>query len=299
MVRTAAVVLNGKAGALLAQGDGPTALEQLLRDSGLEPQFVPPDAGTLPERIAQASAMRADMVVVGGGDGTVACAAQALAGSGVTLGILPFGTMNLLAHDLGIPVDDLPAAVALLAGGVARDIDVGEVNGERFLCASMLGLPSRLARYREMGRGEPLAVRRWWLMGRATVRALWRTRRLRLRVAADGGAAELLQTHAATVAVNAFDPETGRSFGRSRLDAGELTLYVVAKFGWSDAARLTTRVALHAWHHDSAIEQRRAGAFDIGSRRPALRVMNDGEVVLLRPPLRYTVKRKALRVIGS
>ena len=51
------------------------------------------------------------MLVIAGGDGTIACAAQQIVGTDVTLGILPFGTMNLLAVDLGIPVGNIAAAM--------------------------------------------------------------------------------------------------------------------------------------------------------------------------------------------
>ena len=60
---------------------------------------------------------------MGGGDGTIAAAAQRLAGTGVPLGILPLGTMNLLARDLGLPTG-LEAAAAALAHGHARAVDV-------------------------------------------------------------------------------------------------------------------------------------------------------------------------------
>lgn len=63
-----------------------------------------------------------------GGDGTVACAARVLAGGAMPLGILPSGTMNLLARDLAIPIGDLAAAVVCLAEGMPRAIDVGEVG---------------------------------------------------------------------------------------------------------------------------------------------------------------------------
>jgi diacylglycerol kinase family enzyme len=81
----------------------------------------------------------ADCVVVAGGDGSVACAAAALAGSPVSLGLIPCGTMNLLAKDLRIDPADRAQALDVLAHGRTRAIDLGAVNGHVFTCASMLG----------------------------------------------------------------------------------------------------------------------------------------------------------------
>src|SRR3954447_9297302 len=64
-----------------------------------------------------------DAVVVGGGDGTVRTVAAVLAGTGVPLGILPLGTLNHFAKDLGIPLE-LDGAAAVIATGSARTIDV-------------------------------------------------------------------------------------------------------------------------------------------------------------------------------
>ena len=73
----------------------------------------------------------ADLILVWGGDGTVQRVVDTVAGSGVTLGILPAGTANLLAHNLGIPID-LDGALDVALHGARRDLDVGVVNGERF-----------------------------------------------------------------------------------------------------------------------------------------------------------------------
>lgn len=71
-----------------------------------------------------AVAAGAELVVVGGGDGTVRVTAHALAGTGVELGLVPIGTANLLAHNLGLP-RSLPAAVRTALAGSARPVDLG------------------------------------------------------------------------------------------------------------------------------------------------------------------------------
>ena len=291
-----AVVLNGAAGALLTLPDALPATEALFAAAGLQAAFVAPDFGTLPARIAQARDSGAEAVVVGGGDGTIACAAAAMADSATPLGILPLGTMNLLAHDLGLPVGDLAAAIRVIAEGVERRIDVGTVNGHAFLCASMLGLPTRLARYREQRRGRMSTLVRAWRMAAATLRALWRERYELVSVSA-GAAATTLRNVALTIAVNAYDTGTGRLFGRSTLDGGALALYGIRRLRLRDALRLAGRLALQSWQQDRQILQQSGPEIVVRTGRRAIRVMNDGEVMLLTPPLRYGVRPRALRVL--
>lgn len=293
--RRVAVVLNSAAGALVGAPGASDSLRQAFADAGLDPVFLGEDGGTLPQRTARAVAMDAWAVVAAGGDGTVACAAQALVGHDTPLGILPFGTMNLLAKDLGLPMGDPAAAVRVLAAGIMRPIDVAEVNGHVFLCASMMGVPARLARHREAKRGD-LAVGLWARMARAGLRAIARDAPIRLRLRLDG---ETLRLRAAslTIMANAVDESCGRSFGRSRLDGGELAIYLIERFTLGGIARLMLRMALGHWKHDPAVQERRTHSLDVLSGRRAMRVMNDGEVMLLAPPLRYRIRPGALRVI--
>src|SRR5215218_7585967 len=81
----------------------------------------------------------AEAVVAGGGDGTVGSVAGALAGHGMPLGVLPLGTLNHFAYDLGIPFT-LDGAIAVIAAGHVASIDVGEVNGHVFVNNSSIGL---------------------------------------------------------------------------------------------------------------------------------------------------------------
>jgi YegS/Rv2252/BmrU family lipid kinase len=92
-------------------------------------------AGTLDRVVADGH----DLVVVGGGDGTVSCAAGRVAGTDATLGVLPLGTANDLARTLEIP-SDVAAACAAVAEGKVVDIDLGRANGQPFLNVASVGL---------------------------------------------------------------------------------------------------------------------------------------------------------------
>ncbi|WP_045729430.1 lipid kinase [Pseudarthrobacter chlorophenolicus] len=136
--QSVAVVIN--AGARLGAVAADQAVD-MLRNAGLSVTAVHRiQSGTdLSGTLDQVIAMGHDLVVVGGGDGTVSFAAGRLAGTGTVLGVLPLGTANDLARTLEIP-GTLPAACAALADGKVVDIDLGRVNGQPFLNVASVGL---------------------------------------------------------------------------------------------------------------------------------------------------------------
>src|SRR5262249_8654043 len=110
-------------------GGGLGELRDLLAAEGCaEPLW---DAGDksrkAPKRVATAPAERAELVLVGGGDGMVQRCSDTVAGTGTPIGILPAGTANLLATNLGIP-QDLPEALKIALHGGHRPIDLGRLN---------------------------------------------------------------------------------------------------------------------------------------------------------------------------
>jgi YegS/Rv2252/BmrU family lipid kinase len=105
----------------------------------LEESYPVTDASRLSETVEHLVADGIDLVVVGGGDGTVSSVVDVVAGSGAVLGVLPLGTANDLARTLELPTD-LAAACETIAQGVVVDIDLGRVGGLPFLNVASLGL---------------------------------------------------------------------------------------------------------------------------------------------------------------
>jgi YegS/Rv2252/BmrU family lipid kinase len=96
-------------------------------------------AAELTSAVQQAMAEGHELVVVGGGDGTVGCAAGLVAGTDVTLGILPLGTANDFARTLELP-GDLTSACNTVAAGKVVDIDLGRVDGRPYVNVASVGL---------------------------------------------------------------------------------------------------------------------------------------------------------------
>ncbi|MCB1972236.1 MAG: YegS/Rv2252/BmrU family lipid kinase [Geminicoccaceae bacterium] len=138
---------SGQAGA--ARAADLLKRERLIVD---EPSIDSPDAMR-----AAIAASKHDIIVVGGGDGTIATVAQSLLDAKRTVGLLPLGTANDLARSLGIPAN-LDDAVAVIAHGVARPIDMGVVNGRLYFNAVTLGLGPQVRRTHEATDKQLLGV---------------------------------------------------------------------------------------------------------------------------------------------
>jgi diacylglycerol kinase (ATP) len=99
------------------------------------------DGAELMAGLAAAREADPDLLVVGGGDGTIGCAAEMLAHTGTTLGVLPLGTANDFARTLEIPAD-LATAVDTLLHGRVVDVDLGRVDGRAYLNVASVACPS-------------------------------------------------------------------------------------------------------------------------------------------------------------
>ncbi|SEQ81323.1 lipid kinase [Microlunatus flavus] len=102
------------------------------------------DPARLRETVEQAVERGRRLIVVGGGDGTFSSVVDVLAGTDVTLGVLPLGTANDLARTLELPLD-LAAACDTVANGKVVDIDVGRIGGTAFLNVASSGLSVEVA----------------------------------------------------------------------------------------------------------------------------------------------------------
>ena len=116
----------------------------------LDPLGIPVDAHAvedpedLDDTVKRALAKKPDIVILGGGDGTISGLVDHLVGKGVKLGVLPLGTANSFCRTLGIPLN-IEAAVEVIANGVPRRIDLGMIDGDYFANAATLGIAPQIA----------------------------------------------------------------------------------------------------------------------------------------------------------
>jgi diacylglycerol kinase family enzyme len=234
-----------------------------------------------------------DVIVIGGGDGSIRGAASVLAGGNVPLGILPLGTFNHFARDLHLPFD-LEAALAVIARGHVRLVEVGEVNGQVFLNNSSLGIYPHLVAERDRKRRHGLV--KWGAAGLAFCRVLWRLPRPRVRVLAPGWRA-MRRRPCLFVGNNFYRLDAFAIARRAGLEDGELCLYIANRQSRLALLQLAFRPLLGRLEPDRDFSLTRLQAVQIQTRRRRLRVALDGESVFLLPPLHYRIRPRALRVI--
>lgn len=235
-----------------------------------------------------------DVIVAGGGDGTINAVASVVAGSGVAFGVLPLGTLNHFAKDIGAPLD-LDGAVHNIATGTPIAVDVGEVNGRIFLNNSGLGLYPDIVHDREkqqtrLGRGKWLAAA--W----ATLAALRRYPFLKLTLCI-GGHNHLRTTPFVFIGNNEYSM-TGLKIGeRASLQDGLLSVYVAQRPGRLGLLRFGWRALCGKLGAEADFDAMLCDQFDITTHHKRLRVATDGEVTVMRPPLKYKIRPGHLRVI--
>jgi diacylglycerol kinase family enzyme len=235
-----------------------------------------------------------DVVVVGGGDGSIRTVAGVLAGSEVPLGILPLGTLNHFAKDLGIPLD-LDGAVGVIAKGHIAAVDAAEVNGRVFINNSSLGLYpdivlDRERQRRRLGRGK------WRALVAASLHAARRYPVLSLKIDLDGQA---FHRRSAFVFIgnNEYRMEGFEIGERPALDRGRLSLYVTQRTGRFGLLRLALRALLRRLRQARDFDMLTAPSLVVETRHSHMRVATDGEVTLMETPLHYRIRPGALRVI--
>lgn len=260
-----------------------------LREGGISVEEQPCGSSGEMAQAIRGRAADCDCVIIGGGDGTLNCAAPALLEIGLPFGILPLGTANDLARTLGIAVDPVAAAQVVIDGN-HQPLDLGEVNGRLFFNVASIGFSAELARglTRE-------AKRRFGVLGYAlaAARLLVRTRPFAAHIDHDGGT-ETVRTVQVSVG-------SGRHYGGGLTvdetavpDDGQLDVYSLEVRHWWQLLALVPALkqGTHGrWKHVRTFKTREV---TIRTRRAHV-INTDGELTG-RTPARFRVIPSALQV---
>ncbi len=236
----------------------------------------------------------AEAVIVGGGDGTILTAILSGLGQGKPLGVLPLGTLNLLARDLALPLDPLEAA-RQLAHPTFAAIDLAEVNGLPFAIWASMGMHPWVVRRRDKMQKEGIA--KWPAFVWAMLRALWRFPMMKITfTAGDKDSSTTLATPLLMISNNAWREES-LPLTRETLDQGELVLHVVEATSRRELLWLALLALCGVWKTSRFIKTFPADEIRVSTRKHRVMVSLDGEVTALRSPLVFRLRPKALTLL--
>ena len=269
MLNVAVIAHSGK-----SLGGGLPALRRALASEGVSDPFWREvrKSRKAPAQVRGALEQGAELVFVWGGDGMVQRSVDVLAGSGASLAVIPAGTANLFAANLGIP-EDIDEAVSIGLHGKRRLLDVGRFNGERF--AVMAGVGFDAAMIRDAGDGG-LKDR----FGRAAY--VWagsgnlRAKPFRATIKVDG--ASWYKGEASCILVGNVSKLVGGvpAFEDARPDDGELDVGVVTAEGLLEWGRMFARVALRKTSTSPFVQTTRARSVKVKLKPKVLYELDGG-----------------------
>jgi diacylglycerol kinase (ATP) len=269
-VKVAVIAHSGK-----TLGGGLPELRRVLGTAGVKDPFWAevPKSRKAPAQVRRALDKGAELIFAWGGDGMVQRCIDVLAGTGVTLAIIPAGTANLFATNLGIP-KDIEQAVEVGLHGVRRRLDVGRFNGERF--AVMAGAGFDAAMIRDAGEGG-LKER----LGR--VAYVWtgsknlRSKPFRADIKVDG--ADWYDGKASCILVGNVGKLFGgvEAFEDARPDDGKLELGVVTAEGLIEWGRILARTAAGSASASPFVQTTKASSVKVKLNRKVLYELDGGD----------------------
>ena len=235
-----------------------------------------------------------ELVIAGGGDGTISGIASVLAGTGCKLGVLPLGTFNYFARRLAIP-PDIERAICVCFEGEVRTIPLGDVNGRTFLNNASIGLyptmlKTREKAYRRIGRNQLSA----YVSG---LYSLARANDYHCVTMSVGNERNTFRTPLIFAAANAVQVDSFGVPGSGCPQSGKLAFYILPPVGRAALVRLGWRMVMRQLDPGKDFSLVCAERAEVTTRREYLKVAYDGEIEVLRSPLSFCLRPNALNVM--
>jgi diacylglycerol kinase family enzyme len=293
MAQPIEVIINAGSGSVLGD-ETVTSLRARFIAHGIPANVHLAESGDDIERLVKLAVENAELIVAGGGDGTISGIAAQVSAAGKTLGVLPLGTLNNFSKDLGIP-QELPEAVRTIANGEVKVIDLAEVNGQIFINNSSIGLYPRIvlrrdAQQRRLGRGK------WYAAFWAALQIFRLSPFLKVRIELDGKTF-LRKTPFVFVGNNEYEMDLYNIGRRPVLDDGKLSVYFLHRSGRWGVILLIFHTLFGRLRQWKDFEEVSTDEITIQTRRRRIVVALDGEVRMMETPLEYRTRPKALKVI--
>jgi len=292
-----AVVLNSAAGTRFGRSSAERQryITALLEKVGLEAQIHWTKPAHLTETLQQIIAGGVETLIIGGGDGTLSSAANLLVDTTITLGVLPLGTFNHFARDLGIPLD-LPEAIRLLAMGRTKTVDVCEVNGRIFINNASIGIYPYAVRRRDIYQ-QQLGLPKRIAMFYALLGALWKLPSYKSRVRLNDTEWQI-KSPFLFLGNNRYQAISPGIIARRSLAENAMCVLYAHQPGHLALLKIALQILFKSLDNVAELKTLLTRAAVVEISRKTLKLALDGEVIAIATPLHFRLHAAALRVIA-
>ena len=290
------VILNIASGT--AQNLGEQALRQIITDSGLKFDELILCKGEEMEDNLKKLVKSPLPLLIGGGDGTIRYSAKLMLDKQKAFGIIPFGTMNMLARDLEVPIELKETFAAYCNGYQECNVDAAFANGEIYLCAASIGTMPSASKMREDNR-EVNNIIMFPQLFMHTLKEFQRLQKKRIYMNVDGKNYKF-RSPAIVIANNKFTDTDGISFEnfkRGSLNDGLLGVYATKTKNIWEHLRLLGRLLIGSWLEDDALKSWEGSKITIGTKKKQETLSIDGDLMDFKTPIVFTVKKDALKML--
>lgn len=285
------VLINSEAGS----AEKASIVSGAFEEAGIEAQLKIIRPGRLNEELSRIVRSDAEAVCVGGGDGTIRAAAGFLYKTNIALGVLPFGTLNHFAQDLGIPMDPLEAVRSLIRG-TAKFVDIGSVNGHIFVNNASIGIYPEAVRKRADYQLK-LGISKYFAMTIALAGILWDLPAHRLGIRGED-VREQIETPFLMVGNNRYRPEFLSVAQRDSLSEGLFSVWYAQKASRPVLFLSALKALLGRVDEAPSLQTIDTAELIVESHRSRMRTALDGEVLMIKPALHFRILPKSLKIIA-
>lgn len=235
-----------------------------------------------------------DVLVIGGGDGTISTAAQHVASKEISLLVLALGTRNNFARDAGIPLDPVEA-IHLLDQMNVKQVDLGKVNEHIFINNTSIGLYPQIVKEREE-KTEKHGWSKWRAQITATFIVLKRLPRMWIKV--EGKEVRKRRfTPFLFIGNNEYGGMTNSDFSRASISGGKLWLCMAQSSGFKSLLLMFWQIIIKGVRKTENLEIQLLSEATVKPWKRKVRVAIDGENHKLYAPLKFKILKKSLRLV--
>ncbi len=236
-------------------------------------------------------------IIIGGGDGTILTAAKIFKKHQKPFGILPLGTMNSVARNLGMNLDPAQAASDYKKSKV-KTIDIVKVNDDFFLCGAMFGLPIALAEEREAIR-EAETLSKWASFAGRIIDKISDDDEKEIYSIRHDGTEGFVEISAGVISNNLYDEHVhiGSPLQTKSLEDGQMGIYMINPQGYVEGLRLLASLLAGVWDKQQGLNMLATKKIEINTNKSHMDILLDGEYHKLELPVIFEIEPKSLPLL--